>query len=454
MDPTLIAVQAALDRSRHEIDEILRLAESSAIRAPQLAEMVRSAWPSSPLFVCQLEDKNGSYLCVLDGSGKHHPEWDDLVRATLNQRGKGSARKLADLVKMPQALKLTGYSLLVEDIALCSSPVPKRASVPNRTSFSNWILGTKGDGLSVGQREHRWGLLALGVPKIASPETSAAARIWLTGCGERLAARLQSRAREDDFHVLQSELKGQSWLANTGELSGPLTHEFNNFLNIVLLHVALLEAEIPEKLRPELMELRRQGGSMTSLVKQFQQYRRRLQPLQNQIDVNHVVLDAVRALAGPQLDPKGAFLIKLPPSSKIESAGLARPAVVPLHLALAPALPPVLGSAADLKRLCTFLLMNAAGAAGQVAGSITVRTEHLDNNVLLRVEDTGPPVPPELLVQCFEPMTIGRAGTSSLELSACEIVVRRLQGKIRCENRAQGGLVVLVGLPGIPRGSI
>ena len=99
--------------------------------------------------------------------------------------------------------------------------------------------------------------------------------------------------------MLQKELLEQSRLANTGELSGPLTHEFNNFLNIVLLHVALLEAEIPETLRPELMELRRQGGSMTALVKQFQQHRRRLLPVQNQIDANRVVLDTVRALAGP-----------------------------------------------------------------------------------------------------------------------------------------------------------
>src|SRR5262249_17329357 len=147
------------------------------------------------------------------------------------------------------------------------------------------------------------GMLTLAVPKNASPETLAAGRIWLTGCGEKLAARLTSRAREDDVRELQGELEEQSWLANTGELSGPLTHEFNNFLNIVLLHVALLEAEIPEKRRPELIELRRQGGNMTSLVKQFQQYRRRLQPVQNQIDVNRIVLDTVQGLAGAPPEP-------------------------------------------------------------------------------------------------------------------------------------------------------
>jgi signal transduction histidine kinase len=453
MDPTLSEVLIALDRSGDKINEILRLADSSALRAPRLAEMLRSFWPSSPLYACLLEEKNGSPLCVLDGSGKLRSEWDDPVRVALNQRGKGGARKPADLITLPKTLKLSGFSLLLEEIISRPLAVPKDVSSLNRawfanlTSFANWGLGTKGDQENGGEGGHRWGVLALAVPRNAPAEALAVGRILLTVCGEQLAARLHSKAQEDALHLLQRELDGQSWLANTGELSGPLTHEFNNFLNIVLLHVALLEAEIPEKLRPELLELRRQGASITSLVKQFQQYRRRLQLIQNEIDVNRVVLDAVRILTGPQSEPAGELVIKLPPSSKIESAGLGRPIAVPVKLALAPSLPPVLGSAADLRRLCIFLLTNAA-AAGQAAGSITIRTEAADRNVLLRVEDTGPSIPVELLAQCFEPTTVGRAGTNSLELAACETLVRRLQGKIRCENRPEGGVVVIVALPG------
>jgi signal transduction histidine kinase len=432
MDVTLPGILAAFDRSREKIDDILQQADSPELRSPRLAEMLRSIWPSSPLCACLLAGKNALHFCVLDESGNPRPEWDEPLRAALNQRGKGSARKPADVVKLPQALKLPGYSLISQGIAFRPPLVP------------NPEFGNEGAG------GHRWGVLALAVPKNASSETLAIVRMFLAVCGEQLAACLHTEAQEHVLQVLQRELEGQSWLANTGELSSPLAHEFNNFLNIVLLHVALLEAEIPEKLRPELMELRRQGAGMTSLVKQFQQYRRRLQPVQNQIDVNCVVLDTVRALAGRQSEPNGGLLIKLPPSSRIESAGLGRPAAVPLNLALAPILPAVLGSAADLRRLCTFLLLNAATAAGPVDGSITVRTEPSGSNVLLRVEDTGPSVPAEFLPQLFEPTTAGRAGTNSLELAACETLVRRLQGKIRCENRAEGGVVVLVGLPGVP----
>src|SRR5207244_3709962 len=114
------------------------------------------------------------------------------------------------------------------------------------------------------------------------------------------------------------------------------------------------EAEIPENLRAELTELRRQAASMAALVKEFQQYRRRQQPAQELLEINSLVDDAVRALAVPQSEPNQQLVVRLPPNSRMETTGLECPAAVPLNMVLAPDLPPVLGSAADLKRLCTF----------------------------------------------------------------------------------------------------
>jgi signal transduction histidine kinase len=292
----------------------------------------------------------------------------------------------------------------------------------------------------------------MAVPKNTPAETLAVLRLLLAILGEQLAARLDMAAQERDHETLLKELESQTSLANAGELAGPLAHEFNNFLNIVLLHIALLETEIPEKHRGDLAELRRQGASMTSMVKQFQQYRRRQQSVQPPVDINRLVLAAARSLAGFPAGSEQGLVIRLRPSHRIESTGL-RPAAVPLELLLAPNLPLVVGSATDLKRLCIFLLTNAAAATAAVGGRVTVRTEVGNNLVSLRVEDTGPPVSPELLLQLLEPAGPGRAGTNSLELAACETFVRRLHGKIRCEERAQGGLSVLVELPIAPKES-
>ena len=79
---------------------------------------------------------------------------------------------------------------------------------------------------------------------------------------------------------------------------------------------------------------------------------------------------------------------------------------------------------------------------------VAVRTEAVGNAVVLRVEDGGPGLPPEKLPRMFEPLGESRAGTNRLELAACRTLVRRFQGKIFAENRATGGLVLVVELPG------
>ena len=119
----------------------------------------------------------------------------------------------------------------------------------------------------------------MAVPKKVSPETLRLVGVRLAIYAEQLAARLDAEVQERRLQALLKDWEGQSWLANTGEMAGPLAHEFNNFLNVVLLHAALMEPELPEQLRSEWMELRRQAATMTALVKQFQQYRRRRQPV-------------------------------------------------------------------------------------------------------------------------------------------------------------------------------
>jgi signal transduction histidine kinase len=424
-------ILAAFETMGDRIDGIIRQTDKVELRVPQLAAMLRDFWPSSPLYACLLQAGTGYSCGVLDQSGQRRDAWAELLRPCLKRMAEIESKQTVS-GKLPPPLKLAGYSLIGRAVAGTSEP-----DAPARETLAG----------ASGSERYGWGVLALAVPKNAGPETLAEVGTLLAVSSEQLALRLQAEALEQRLGALQLELEGQSALASAGELAGPLTHEFNNFLNIVLLHVALLETEIAEKLRSELIELRRQGAGMTGLVKQFQHYRRRLHLVPLPADVNHLVQEAVTALAGSPPDRAQGLVIKLPPSSRIEITGLSRPASVPLDLALADDLPLIMGSPADIKRLCTFLLTNAAAAAGSVGGSVLLRTDFTDSHVFLRVEDTGPSVSPDLLHQIFEPTTAGRPGTNSLELAACDTLVRRLQGRIRSENRPEGGVVVTVELP-------
>jgi two-component system, NtrC family, sensor kinase len=218
----------------------------------------------------------------------------------------------------------------------------------------------------------------------------------------------------------RTEDEGLSYLA---ALASPVTHEFNNFLNVVMLQAAILQQQVPEKYRDELAALRRQGKGVAGLIQHWQDYRQRFQRPPGPVDLNAVV-GRVAATLG---------------DSPAEGVRLAT--------ALGPDLPPVLGSDRELGLLVRLLVTNAAAAVADLPGAVTVRTGNGNDGVLLAVEDTGPGVDAAKLPEFFDPLTPARPGTSALELAACETMVRRrLRGRVEPENRPGGGLVVSVWL--------
>jgi signal transduction histidine kinase len=217
----------------------------------------------------------------------------------------------------------------------------------------------------------------------------------------------------------KEEREELSRLADLAELSRPVAHEFNNFLNALLLHLAALESELPKRLRSDLVELRAQGIKIGGMVKQFQQYRNREEAPSRPTDLNQAVNQVVEML-GPRLPE--------------------------LTLSLAPELPLVSATYVALKQLCTWLLSNAAAALPPCGGHIWVKTLSANEYVQLRVEDTGSAIAAELLADVFNPLTTSREGTNPLELGACQALARRLHGKIECANRAEGGVAMILSL--------
>jgi signal transduction histidine kinase len=217
------------------------------------------------------------------------------------------------------------------------------------------------------------------------------------------------------------EVAQQLALADAGELAGPLAHEVNNFLNVVLLQMAALEQRLPAA-NTDLAEVRRQGKQLAELVKHWQRARDLSATPARPLDLNQLL-------------------------QRLVAEAAASPNAVSVRLTTAPHLPMVLGIAADVHRLCWFLLKNAISAASQGQAQVWVRAEPAENAVCLRIEDAGADLPAESVSEVFEPSYVGRPGTERLELAACRSIVRRLNGRIHAENRPGGGLVLVVELP-------
>ncbi|MER6474445.1 sensor histidine kinase [Streptomyces collinus] len=115
------------------------------------------------------------------------------------------------------------------------------------------------------------------------------------------------------------------------------------------------------------------------------------------------------------------------------------------------------GSAELLLRMVTNLVQNAVVHNLPSGGAVTVRTEAEGGTSVLRVENTGPPVPPERVPILTEPFQRGaervrtdeHAGVG-LGLAIVRSVVRAHDGTLDLVPRPAGGLVVTVRLPGRP----
>ena len=224
----------------------------------------------------------------------------------------------------------------------------------------------------------------------------------------------------------QARAAAQAWLADVGELAGPLAHEFNNVLNTVLLHVAVLQYAIPENLRPDLAEIHKQCTATGRLVKQFQQLRREWQPEAARADPNHVVREAL-AIMDREREGQGGITRTLETSAEAARSGLSH------------------RSGRSRRRWEETRMLETAAAPADA--KVKVRSQTVGDKFVLEIEDSGPPVPAETLALFFEPGVQARDGTRSLELAACKSLLRRIQGTIRCESPPNGGFAVIVTLP-------
>ncbi len=206
-------------------------------------------------------------------------------------------------------------------------------------------------------------------------------------------------------------------LANVGEIVGPVTHEFNNLLNTLMLQIAVLEQTAPDGLRSELAGLKQHGRAAAALIRLVQQYRKQAPPEAPAGDLNEAVKAAIQAC--PQ------------------TAG------VTIDFTPGDGLPPIRAAFTDLKRLLTFLLSNAATAGGN---QVALRTERCPRGAALVVEVTGPAVDPSFLSRLTAPALSAREGSAGLELAAVRSLARRLGGELTA-GAFEGGACVAVELP-------
>ncbi len=98
-----------------------------------------------------------------------------------------------------------------------------------------------------------------------------------------------------------------------------------------------------------------------------------------------------------------------------------------------------------IRQVLVNLILNAYQAMDQ-GGTLTLGCAEEGDRVMLRVEDTGPGIPPEVQSRLFEPFFTTKKSGSGLGLSVSKRIVEVHGGELRVES-AEGRTVFLVELP-------
>lgn len=384
MDQIATEPVAVLEGSRQLSAALASTADDPFRRAKLLAETLHSLFPA-PLAACLIKTSAGPALSIVPAE-----PW----AASVAQELESWARNDVDTADMALPAAAPG------PLILCGE----------RIQFAKTI----------------YGVVALAVE---SKERDSA-RAVLAWAAELLALRFRVEECERQ-NMADGQPPAQ---VDLGELTGIVTHQFNNILNDIVLQLAVLERRnLPADARAEAAAIRQRSQQAAGLVKELQRYSRSFYTAPTAVDLNAVVSSTVAGLCASAIKDSGPLHWLLPAGRRLT-----------VQLDKAPGLPSVLGSVPDVTRLVGLLLHSAAAALPGNDAMIHIRTEPGESGPQLVVEDGGPGVAADMLPRLFEPFTAVRQGDDGLRLAVCRGLARRMQANLRGDNRAAGGMVFTV----------
>lgn len=216
-------------------------------------------------------------------------------------------------------------------------------------------------------------------------------------------------------------------LASLGKLAGEISHELNNPLGGILLYADMLKEELPQnprwhELLDKIIGLARRCKVIARALLDFGRPER---GKKEWVNLNDIILKIYDLIAEYQVFKKVNFIFKLDPK-------------LPLYYA----------NPTQMEQVFLNLFTNAAEAM-KGEGTIKVETKARDDRIVIRVKDSGPGIPKEILPYIFDPFfTTKKTGKGiGLGLSICHSIIKRHGGQIKVENPKEGGALFEITLP-------
>jgi PAS domain S-box-containing protein len=215
-----------------------------------------------------------------------------------------------------------------------------------------------------------------------------------------------------------------------GQMASGVAHDLNNTLAHVLGNLQLLLDSVQQPAQRVLLERVQQAAlDGAETVRRLHTFARTRETPAERVDLSAIVVE-VAELTRPSWQ------------AATQQSGVP----VDLVVDVAP-VPPVLGNAAEIREVLVNLVQNALDALPQ-GGSVRMRTEAHEGEVIVTVADTGTGMPPRVRHRIFDPFyTTKGAKGSGLGLSIAYTIVARHKGQIAVESEEGHGTTFTIRLP-------
>ena len=267
------------------------------------------------------------------------------------------------------------------------------------------------------------------------------AHLQLTAQNELLDQRVKERtaALEDalaELRTAQQHIVQRERLSALGSMVTGIAHDFNNSLAVILGNGERLQREVRAHgvagPFPDIAQtIVTAALDAADTVARLRDFQRPASPGEIRVPV---ALDEIIEQAVEFTRPRW------------QAESLGRGAPIDVHRE-GDAIPPIAGSAAELRDALTNLIFNAIDAMPQ-GGGITLRTRAAGDRVIVEVIDHGIGMTEEVRRRCFEPFftTKGDHG-SGLGLSMVYGIIQRHDGAIQIESSPGRGARVTLSFP-------
>jgi len=235
---------------------------------------------------------------------------------------------------------------------------------------------------------------------------------------------LEQRRRhlaEMDSRQRVVELAHVNRFSTAGELSASIAHEINQPLGAILANAEtaqlMLQSPSPDlaELKEIVADIWRDDRRASEVVRRLRSFVTKAPFQKQEFDLNDLVAESVKFLSAH-----------------------ARSREITMRCELSKTPLAVLGDPIQLQQVVSNLVLNAMDAVTdkpRAQRAVTVTTTRHRRMAEIRVEDTGPGVPPEVAPRIFEPFFSTKDHGMGMGLSIARTIVKAHDGQIDVENR-------------------